>query len=73
MGILFAPDKGSSTRKKIAQKGTDYSDAAGEKFNELVVGVTNQLEAVKEGAAHMVGNGKEKSKKMKAKITTALS
>jgi len=26
VGILFAPDKGSETRKKIQEKGTDIAD-----------------------------------------------
>lgn len=61
LGILFAPDKGSLTRNKIAQKGTDYTGAAGEKLNEFVEDVTNKFEAVKEEAARVVGNRKEKA------------
>jgi gas vesicle protein len=36
MGVLFAPDKGEETRKKIARKGNDVSDAVKDKFNEFV-------------------------------------
>ncbi len=32
LGILFAPDKGSATRQKIADQGRDIKD----KFNDLV-------------------------------------
>jgi gas vesicle protein len=34
VGILFAPDKGSATRKKIIDEGENLSDALKEKFNE---------------------------------------
>ncbi|MDR3711791.1 MAG: YtxH domain-containing protein [Puia sp.] len=39
LGVLFAPDKGEETRKKIAKKGNDVSDALKDKFNEFVDGV----------------------------------
>jgi gas vesicle protein len=33
LGILFAPDKGSETRKKINEKGKKFADDIKEKFN----------------------------------------
>jgi gas vesicle protein len=35
LGILFAPDKGSETRKKISEEGKKMSDAIKDKFNEM--------------------------------------
>lgn len=34
LGILFAPEKGSNTRKKILRKGEDLADTLDEKINE---------------------------------------
>jgi gas vesicle protein len=35
VGVLLAPDKGSETRRKIAQKGTDFVDGIKGKFSDL--------------------------------------
>lgn len=46
-GILFAPAKGSKTRKKITRKGEDYLDAVKDSFNELLDTITKKMEKVK--------------------------
>lgn len=35
LGVLFAPAKGSKTRKKILKKGKDYSDSLKHKIEEV--------------------------------------
>lgn len=47
-GVLFAPDKGSETRKKISKKGYDTIDELKDKFNNLISGLTEKCEATKE-------------------------
>jgi len=47
LGILFAPEKGSTTRKKICKKGEDDIDTLKEKFNEFINGITEKFEKVK--------------------------
>jgi gas vesicle protein len=36
LGVLFAPDKGTATRKKISEKGTDLTDELKSKFDDIV-------------------------------------
>ena len=36
LGILYAPAKGTDTRKNITDKSEDLADAVKEKFNDLV-------------------------------------
>ena len=36
LGILFAPDKGSETRKKILAKGEDFKDLIQDKITGII-------------------------------------
>ena len=68
-GILFAPAKGSKTRKKILKKGEDYSDALKAKFNDLLEVITEKfekvIEEVSDYADKKMGNPEEAEKKTK--------
>lgn len=48
IGVLFAPHKGSVTRKKISRTSGNYADGLKEKFGEMVDSVTDKFEKVKE-------------------------
>ncbi|HKO77839.1 MAG TPA: YtxH domain-containing protein [Flavobacterium sp.] len=48
LGILFAPEKGSVTRKQILDKGSDYADGLKSKLNEFSDSITDKLQSAKE-------------------------
>lgn len=65
LGILFAPDKGTETRKKIVKKGEDYVDGIKEKFNGLIDDLTKKMDGVQAKANEMAGDAKSKVEDMK--------
>jgi len=67
-GILFAPDKGSATRKKISKKSHDYAEGLGQKFNEFIESITKKFEKVKDEAMRMIDNAEAKAE---AEINTS--
>ena len=44
LGVLFAPEKGSKTRKKILDKGKDYVDDFKDKFEDLYKDVNKKYD-----------------------------
>jgi gas vesicle protein len=53
VGVLFAPAKGSKTRKRVMNKATAYKDELQSKIEDLVDGVSDQYDAL----LHDVQNG----------------
>lgn len=56
LGVLFAPDKGSETRKKISRKCSDLRD----KYDELKESITNTITEIGDEAKDILG--KERTK-----------
>jgi gas vesicle protein len=52
LGILFAPDKGWNTRKRIAKKGEDYTNALSENFREFFINISEEIYEVKDEATN---------------------
>jgi gas vesicle protein len=60
LGILFAPEKGSSTRDKISKKGEGLATDANEMLNSFLSDFVSKYESAKEGAVKMADNGMKK-------------
>lgn len=53
IGVLFAPDKGSNTRKKLKSKTDELIDQLNEKIDEAKETVTNLKEKAKSTADNL--------------------
>lgn len=59
LGILFAPDKGTNTRKKIINKGKDASDNLVNKYNDVISTLSSKLEKIKNEGLNYYEEGEE--------------
>ncbi len=64
IGILFAPAKGSKTRKRITRKGEDYLDDMKDSFNELLDGFTEKIDKVKDEVSNFADKKLVKMEKL---------
>jgi gas vesicle protein len=68
LGILFAPDKGETTRRRISQKGEDYAEGLEDKFNEFLDNLSNKFETAREEATRIAKDGKFKAENAEAEV-----
>ena len=61
LGILFAPAKGSLSRKRIARTGTNYIQDVEEKFFENISSISDEFNTAKDSAIDLVDKAKKKA------------
>lgn len=59
LGILFAPAKGSETRKELTGKGQELKDSIMEKFNEFLDDIAQKYDQVSEEVSDIGSSVKE--------------
>jgi gas vesicle protein len=65
LGVLFAPEKGSDTRKIIKKKSEDLADEFKEKFDDFLETVSEKFEKVKDEVSDFADKKMGKSPEVK--------
>lgn len=60
IGILFAPEKGCVTRKKITNKYDDLMDKAHTKMNDMADTFNEKIEDAKNSTSELLANAQHK-------------
>jgi gas vesicle protein len=58
LGILFAPEKGDKTRKRLMDKSNDYADELKDKLDTLLGTMTNKYEKIWKEGENLISQGK---------------
>lgn len=73
VGILFAPAKGSRTRRRILKKGENYAEGLKDKFNGLLDDMSEKFDQVKDEVSQLAHKGNAKLKEAEKEIKAANS
>ncbi|HEY4618573.1 MAG TPA: YtxH domain-containing protein [Flavobacterium sp.] len=65
LGILFAPEKGEKTRKKIKNKGIDYADELKYQYGATANNLSKKYDSLKQEGKSLLKDGKAKFDSLK--------
>lgn len=70
--IVFAPQKGAKTRRKIAKKGEAYLDDLKNQFDDFLSDASDKIDKINKSKDRFVSNEKEMLNDVKNNIKTAI-
>lgn len=68
LGVLYAPESGENTRKKISKKSQDYVDNMKAKYNSILDGFMREADSIKEDLNEHVSHAKAKAQSFKKEV-----
>ncbi|MES2575846.1 MAG: YtxH domain-containing protein [Bacteroidota bacterium] len=71
LGVLFAPDEGKKTRKKIITKASEGKDALKDKFGSLLESVNQKYEDIWQAKDQLISEGEAKVDSLKKELKNA--
>lgn len=69
VGVLFAPDKGSETRDRLARRGRDLKD----KFNDMIDSLSDKFDSLKGEANEYTQRARQKAESYTGQQSSAWS
>lgn len=69
-GVLFAPHKGTVTRKKILRQSEAFADDVKERVNELLDDLSDKFEQAKESVSDYAEQKMHKKNDIKKEVTS---
>jgi len=68
MGVLFAPEKGSKTRKKIISKANDGADVLKDKFDSMLESMNQKYENIWHAKEELISDGEARLNAVKKEL-----
>ncbi len=72
IGMLFAPQKGSKTRKQISEKNHEYSDYLSDTYHEFVDSVSQPLESIQNETEKLAKKANKSVKKVTSEVNSGM-
>ena len=72
LGILFAPAKGSRTRRRISKKKNEYAHELEEKFNDLIGVITESFDRMRSEISLKAKKGMHEMEDIEAEVISTV-